>query len=347
MLLVLILIGIAGYVGVEKTKELLRNKEAAAPLTVNKEASAGAKKLLQLLYDIKGKYTIAGQHSYLEAPDQYSNRLKQITGNLPALKGYEMGGILDQSASQLEKERDRVVNSAINWHKAGGIVTMSYHVQLPGECYCWDKLNNGGITADEFKAIITPGTEKYEKHLEELDAAAVFLARLRDADVPILWRPYHEMNGGWFWWGKQPEFAKLWGIMYERFTNVHKLNNLLWVWSPNAPDEWSDPFQAYYVGSGKADVLAVDIYHNKYDQKHYDQLTALAEGKPIAIGENGSLPAPTLLDNEQRNYVWFMAWGKELEETNSNQAIKALYNQERILTHNKLLSLVSNEEAER
>lgn len=341
VLAMLILVGIAGFLGVGKVKEAWTNKEAARTITVNKAATDGAKKLLQLLYDIKGKYTIAGQHSYLEAPDQYSDRLKQITGNQPAMKGYEMGGILDQSSSQLAKERDRMVTSAIKWHNAGGIVTMTYHVHLPGECYCWDKVNNGSIKEQEFQLIITPGTEQYKEHLKDLDSAAIYLKKLRDAGVPILWRPYHEMNGGWFWWGRQPEFAQLWDIMFDRFTNVHELNNLLWVWSPNAPDDWTDPFEAYYVGADKADVLAVDIYHNRYKQEHHDQLTLLADGKPIAIGENGQLPAPTLLNNEQKNYVWFMTWGKELEITNSNQVIQTLYAQDRILTYNKLRSLAA------
>ncbi len=337
--MILILFGIMGYVSCEKAKEVWRNKEAVATLPINEEASDDAKNLLKFLYDIKGKYTIAGQHSYLEVPDQYSDRLKQITGDHPAMKGYELGGILDQSASQLEKERDKVVTSAINWHKTGGIVTMTYHLHLPGDCFCWGKVNNGGITKQEFKEIITPGTDQYKKHLVDLDTAAAYLKKLRDAGVPVLWRPFHEMNGGWFWWGKQQEFAKLWDIMYERFTRVHNLNNLLWVWSPNAPDDWTDPYEAYYVGPDKADVLAVDIYHNRYYQEHHDQLSALANGKPIAIGENGQLPAPFRLNNEQKNYVWFMTWGKELEGTNSHQAIRSLYEQERILTYNKLRSM--------
>jgi mannan endo-1,4-beta-mannosidase len=336
ILVMLILAGITGVVGFEKVREALISTKAAATLPVNKEASDGAKKLLKLLYEIKGKYTIAGQHSYLEAPNQYADRLKQITGDHPGLKGYEMGGVEAQSESQLEQERDGMVKSAIQWHEAGGIVAMTYHVRLPGQCYCWDQVNNGGITEQQFQEIITPGTDSYKQHLADLDSAASALKKLRDAGVPVLWRPYHEMNGGWFWWGRQPEFTKLWDIMFERFTEVHQLNNLLWVWSPNAPDDWSDPFEAYYVGAGKADVLAVDIYYNRYEQVHHDQLTALAKDKPIAIGENGQLPAPALLNNEQKNYVWFMTWGKELEGANSNQVIQTLYEQEHILTYSKL-----------
>ncbi|WP_373231279.1 glycosyl hydrolase [Cohnella sp.] len=333
----LVLLYLTGFVGFDKSQEMIRNQQSEKQ-TVNRGSSNNAKKLLKFLHEIKGKYTLTGMHSFLEKPDLYAEKIKQITGNYPAIKGYELGGILNQQPSQLQKERDGVVKSAIGWHKSGGIVAMTYHIHLPGECYCWKKVNNGGISQEEFKKIITPGTEQYKKHLKDLDDAAIYLKKLRDAGVPVLWRPYHEMNGGWFWWGRQPEFTKLWDIMYKRFTEYHDLNNLLWVWSPGAPDEWSDPFESYYVGSKKADVLALDIYHNKYKKEHHDQLIALAKGKPIAIGENGHLPTPSLLNNDLKSYTWFMAWGNLLEETNSKDVIQTLFKEDRVLNLNEMLT---------
>jgi mannan endo-1,4-beta-mannosidase len=336
VLVMMVLFCLTGFVGLDKSQEIKRSFKAGEQ-TVNKGASNQARKLLKLLVEIKGKYTLTGMHSFLEKPDYYAEKIKQITGDYPAVKGYELGGILNQQPGQIQKEREGVVKSAIKWHQAGGIVTITFHIRLPGECYCWDKVNNAGISEEEFKKIITPGTEQYKQHLADLDDAAIYLKKLRDAGVPVLWRPYHEMNGGWFWWGRQPEFTKLWDMMFERFTEYHNLNNLLWVWSPGAPDEWSDPFEAYYVGANKADVLALDIYHNKYRKEHHDQLVTLANGKPIAIGENGHLPTPAMLNNEMQDYTWFMAWGNLLEETNSHEVIRTLYQQERVLNFSEML----------
>lgn len=165
---------------------------------------------------------------------------------------------------------------------------------------------------------------------------AVSLKSLRDANVPVLWRPYHEMNGNWFWWGKKNNFSKLWNIMYDRFVNVHKLNNLLWVWSPNAPNVWSDPYALTYPGADKVDILAADIYENDYQQKYYDSLLSLVAGKPIAIGENGEMPNLEKLQQSQSKWTYMMSWGKMLYENNSADTIKTFMNSNYTLTRDKL-----------
>ncbi|MBO9599934.1 MAG: glycosyl hydrolase, partial [Cohnella sp.] len=121
---------------------------------MNKNATAGARELLKLLYEIKGKNTLSGQHDYLEMPDHYSNIVKQLTGKYPAINGYELGGIMNQTDEELAAYRDNVIKSAIAWHKSGGIVTITYHMNLPDGCYCWDSVNNGGISTEKFKEII-------------------------------------------------------------------------------------------------------------------------------------------------------------------------------------------------
>lgn len=306
---------------------------------VNKNASDGARKLLKILYEIKGKYTLSGQHDFLEAPDQYANKVKRLSGGFPALKGYELGGIMNQSEKELAADRDNVIKSAVAWHKSGGIVTITYHMNVPDGCNCWKSVNTGGISEEKFKEILTPGTDLNKKHMADLDRTAGYLKMLRDAGVPVLWRPYHEMNGNWFWWGQQPEFAELWEIMYKRYTNVHKLNNLLWVWSPGTPGEWADDFENYDVGPKLADVLAIDIYDNKYEQDYYDRLVRLAAGKPVAIGENGELPNDEVLTKDQTHYVWFMTWGEMIEEKNDPARVQALYASERVLTREELLKM--------
>jgi len=327
----LVFMGIGNFADTDK--KLLKTK------AVNKNATAGARELLQLLYDIKGTNTLSGQHDYLEIPDRHSNLVKKLTGEFPALKGYEMGGITDQTEKELAAYRDKVVKNAIAWHKSGSFITFTYHMNLPDGCYCWDEVNNGGISQEKFREIITPGTELYKKHIKDLDRAAIYLKKLRDAGVPVLWRPYHEMNGKWFWWGRQPEFAQLWEIMYERYTKVHKLNNLIWVWSA-ATLEWADDFEDYYVGPDRADVIAIDIYNNRYEQDYHDRLVQLADGKPIAIGENGELPSVELLENDQSQYVWFMTWAEMLEKNNTADQVQALYADDRILTRDELKKLM-------
>lgn len=103
-------------------------------------ASPEAVKLLNYFYSISGKGIIAGQHDYLESPDEINNMLKGTSGQYAALHGYEMGAISGQSEATMAWQRQNVVNSAINWNKAGGIVAMTFHANLPGTSYDWDNV---------------------------------------------------------------------------------------------------------------------------------------------------------------------------------------------------------------
>ncbi|WP_379144092.1 PA14 domain-containing protein [Paenibacillus sp. sgz500992] len=310
---------------------------SSTAVPVNPDASAEAVKLLSNLYSITGKGIISGQHDYLESPDEFSNKLKGTSGEYAALHGYELGVISGQSESTAASQRKNVVNSAINWYKNGGIVAMTFHQNLPGTAYLWSNVQKP-LTQAEFNRYVTPGTAEYASLITDLDKVAVSLKSLRDAGVPVLWRPYHEMNGNWFWWGKKSNFAELWNIMYDRFVNVHQLNNLLWVWNPNAPNAWSDPYALTYPGASKVDVLAADIYDNDYMNKYYDSLLSLAAGKPIGIGENGEMPSTAKLKLSQKNFVFMMNWGKMLYEKNSTTTIKSFMNDSYTLTRNKYKS---------
>ncbi|WP_150266181.1 glycosyl hydrolase [Paenibacillus tepidiphilus] len=281
-----------------------------------------ARNLLAALYALQGSGIISGQHDYLESPDEYTYKLMNVTGKHAVLHGYEMGAINNQTEAVIAAQRQAVTDSAIRWHKAGGIVTMTYHANLPGTAPAWSNVSRG-LSEEEFAKYITPGTGEHAKLLAELDKAAVYLKRLNDAGVPVLWRPYHEMNGGWFWWGRKSRFRELWQLMFERYTGHHGLHNLLWVWSPNAKNQWCDDPAGYYPGAGAVDVLALDIYEGDYKNSHHDQLWDLGRGKLIAIGENGELPAAALLAKSQKKWSYQMTWGKLLFEKNSNAVIKA------------------------
>jgi mannan endo-1,4-beta-mannosidase len=150
------------------------------------------------------------------------------------------------------------------------------------------------------------------------------------------------MNGEWFWWGhKKGEqgFKRLWIMMYDRFTNIHKLNNLIWVWDANAPrgvpGERGIPYEDCFPGAEFVDVLASDIYRNDYKPSHYDQLLALGKGKPVALGEVGELPSAEILQ-QQPNWAWFMSWGWILFLANEPDRIKAIYHSERVLTLDRI-----------
>ena len=235
----------------------------------------------------------------------------------------------------LHELRQELVGRCVALHREGHIITLMWHSPPPdkgdesGDTDLWA---NGTFPEEKWRAILTPGTELYRQWEIQVDRVAEYLKQLKQADVPVLWRPYHEMNGGWFWWGNRLEkgwaFSRLWRQLYQRLTEVHQLDNLLWVWNPNAPrtdpgDE-AYPYTDFYPGGDVVDVLATDIYHNDYRASHYTDLLDLADGKLIALGEVGHLPNPELLKN-QPLWSWVMPWGGLLFRFNDDRRIRNVY----------------------
>jgi mannan endo-1,4-beta-mannosidase len=242
----------------------------------------------------------------------------------------------------LEEARARTIEEIKARHAEGHIITMMWHGCFPTDGDCCDGSSIWAMenrpTPEQWDELVTEGTQLNDAWKSGADKIAGYLKQLQDAGIPVLWRPYHEMNGVWFWWcnhkGDQG-FKRLWIMMYDYFTNHHKLNNLLWVWDTNAPrdipgdEAWA--YKDFFPGIEYVDVLAADVYRNDYKQSHYDQLMELAQGKPIALGEVGEIPTLDTLQ-QQPGWTWFMPWGWILFLSNEPEAITTLYQSDRVLT---------------
>lgn len=309
---------------------------AAGPTTapVNPDASPEARALLQRLYDVSGKQIIAGQHNYPAALSQFSDHAAQLAGKRPLLWGCDFG--YTASGKDAIASRPAIVREAIRQHQAGSIVTLMWHAIRPidDEPNGWRQSILAELTDEQWNDLITPGTEIHQRWQKQVDVIADYLKQLQAAKVPVIWRPYHEMNGGWFWWGGRPGprgYQALYRLLYDRLTHHHKLNNLLWVWNANAPYDKAGPYADYFPGHDCVDVLAADIYMNKFGQSYHDELLKLANGKPIALGEVGTVPTPQILDNQPR-WCWFMTWCEFLDKANTPDAVRTLYHDPRVLT---------------
>ncbi len=295
------------------------------------------------LYSISGKKTLTGQHNFIGRMSQSTDRVAEIIGKYPAIWGSDFGFADSPWDHDNIKYRAFLVDEIKKQYSNGSIITMTYHQANPkmGEPCPWrGGVNGTKLSNAEWDSLLTPGTGLNRAYMNQMDKIARYLKELRDADIPILWRPYHEMNGGWFWWGKKTEpngFITLWRMLFDHYTNHHQLNNLIWVWSPDKP--WHG-LEEYYSGDDYVDIISVDIYpHPGYPvvfrQEWYERLLHLAKGKPIALGENGSLPVPEEL-NTQPKWIWFMNWADLLERQNSNADIINLYNAYHTLTRDEV-----------
>lgn len=306
---------------------------------VNPDASPEAKQLLEYIYSISGKHILTGQHC---APLIGSTRLSvvhRMAGQYPAIFGQDFGFSYPGYWDGINY-RQRIVDEAIKRHHEGFIITLMWHAVRPteDEPVQFRESVQGDLTDEEWKDLITPGTLINERWKSQVDVIAWFLKQLRYADVPVLWRPYHEMNGDWFWWGKKEGengYKKLWRMMYDRLVNFHGLNNLIWVYNTNEFKNGVNPHNTHFPGDDVVDIIATDVYSEGFNKVNYDQILELAGDRPIALGEVGQLPDLAKI-KEQPRWTWFMQWGDPGGWGSGFQSFMEVYKSQEAITHKEL-----------
>jgi mannan endo-1,4-beta-mannosidase len=304
--------------------------------TANPRATDEARALLRTIQGVAGRLTLSGQHNTPRELSHYTEQATEITGHTPAIWGQDFGFSEDGDMDGV-MYRQAVIEEAKTQHAAGSIITLMWHAVRPTEdepVTFLGSICNGILPDQDWQDLLTEGTETHARWIRQVDVIAGFLGQLRDASIPVLWRPYHEMNGSWFWWGGREGsdgYAALYRQLYSRFVDHHHLDNLVWVWNTNAPRGDAAAYAGFYPGHDVVDVLAADVYANDYRQSHHDDLTALAEGRPIALGEAGVLPTPEILAM-QPQWTWFMTWTDFLTKENTREEVRRLYDDPRVVS---------------
>ncbi len=322
---------------------LFGSDDAIEPVTPN--ASPQAKALLQLLYSISGKHTMTGQHNYPNTKDASTQQAAKHSGKTPAVYSQDWGFAAPGDKDAVTARPD-IVEEVKRQHKLGSIITICWHAVPPtaDEPVTFqpkkgvpapDKLASvqGQLTDEQFNDVLTPGTELYKRWCAQVDTIAGYLKQLQDANVPILWRPYHEMNGNWFWWGGRRGdrgTKALYRQLFDRYVNHHKLNNLIWVWSIDRPSTPERQFADYFPGSKYLDIVSLDVYGSDFKQSYYDDLLKLAQGKPIALAEVGNPPSPEILE-KQPKWTLYVIWAEMVRMT-KQEVLQTLVNNPRMLS---------------
>nr|WP_027872099.1 glycosyl hydrolase [[Eubacterium] cellulosolvens] len=302
-------------------------------LPVNPNATSEARELLARLCQSAGNRLITGQHTQTN-PMEEIDYIRKTTGREPLLRGFELLGyspnINYEHASEAclteVEENKGTMETALRWAASGdGIVTLSFHWFSP--LYGEDKSFYAEHTTFDPEKVLVEGSPERAAFYHDLDEIAGELRRFLDAKIPVLWRPFHESDGTWFWWGsKGPSVARdLYILMYNYYTSVHHLDNLLWVWNCRTADG--------YPGDAYVDVISVDLYMEQYKATDYaDDYYALIKNttttKVAALAEIGYLPDPDLLEKSRIPWAYYMCWSKEFcigEQYNSIENLKRMY----------------------
>lgn len=234
---------------------------------IDKKATKETVALYKNLFKLKEKGYMFGHQDALAYGVEWKyeegrSDIKDVTGDYPAVYGWDLGRIENKADKDLDgvpfvKMREFIKQV----YDRGGVNTFSWHVNNPlSGKDAWD--NPEGTVAS-----VLPGGSQHEKFKGWMDNAAEFLLTLKGSDgkpVPVLYRPYHEFTGNWFWWCKNttsPEqFKALWKFTVEYFESKG-VHNLIYVYNTSDSNvETEADFMEYYPGDEWVDVVSFDIY---------------------------------------------------------------------------------------
>lgn len=351
------------YIELKPASEKLSKLSPTRQLS-NPDASDSAKRLYSYLCDVYGKHILSGQQEYCgdhnynlwNSPDVFIKDneaefeyILEKTGEQPAIRG------IDFLAYNTSSDwRDHAPERVIEWvNKYNGIATVSWHWNVPCEEGSDDiafyvESANPKFTTFSAKNAVKEGTWEHEKVLADIELIAGEFKKLKDADVPVLFRPLHEAEGAWFWWGAEgPEACKaLYRLLYDKLTNEYGLNNIIWEWTGStspAAAEW-------YPGDDVVDIVGYDKYNAADGQPNlssiastfYSLVQSTDGEKMVAMTENDSIPSLENLVNDKAAWLYFCPWYMNYltsEQNNPVESLVELYQSEYCITLDELPDL--------
>lgn len=232
-----------------------------------------AKDLHKRLIEVTQKGIAFGQQAPFGTGNNFpfTDRLEEdffeVTGDYPAVVGFDLELIGLQSdfevdgVSFLGEFIDKITKAVVDAHENGSIITFSWHQSNFRTVEFGEEVNYNGIV----KELLEGGMYRTE-FIDRLRNAAKLFNNLVDANgnaIPVLFRPWHEMNGDFFFWGEKfrttNEYTTLWKDTVKILSEDFNVHNLLYVYAPNWVSSSSE-YMRNYPGDDYVDMLGVDVY---------------------------------------------------------------------------------------
>jgi len=269
--------------------------------------------LFQNLMKLSGNHTLFGHQNATEygrgwSGDEDRSDVKSVCGSHPAVIGVDVSGLSGRPAEAIEKEKIRLQKVVVDMYNRGGVTTVAWHFNNPvseGGFYWKDDVSKPAVK------YLIPGGEAHEKYKEILKTIADWAHSLKGTDgklAPVIFRPYHEFDGGWFWWGKphctKDEFISLWQFTVSYLRDSLDVHNFIYAFSPDNKFTTEEAFLERYPGNEWVDMVGMDNYgdmgRDKYDLENAAKKLkiisdyAAKSGKLAAFTETGleSVPNP-------------------------------------------------------
>ncbi len=331
-----------GYVNAKDygvMKEMASGAKTDYDMTLsNPNATESTKALYAYIASIYGSKILSGQQesTWVGGSEYEMNYIYNETGKYPAIRGLDFMG----------DDFNGCVSRARSWAARGGIVSICWHCSSAFD-QSYDACKADEFTAAQWEAVLTEGTTEHAAFLQGMRKAGNALLQLQNEGIPVLWRPFHEFDGAWFWWGKGGSdcFKRLWIMMYNYYTYDLGLNNLIWVlgYSHNGT-EYGANLADWYPGSQYCDITGADSY--KYldlggnvlgaEVRLYNGVNRFVNGaKPLALHETGLIP--TVEQLEKVPWVYFLTWHTTyLTSDNPTTNLNTVYNSSYVITLDEL-----------
>ncbi|HEY0867058.1 MAG TPA: glycosyl hydrolase [Fimbriimonas sp.] len=308
-----------------------------------------AREVLRYLRSIYGKKSIWGQATNTGLGiGEYPNIVAahKASGKFPAMVGIDLYGWNPPHwGENYRAVLQAYIDDTIKWWRVRkGLVTMHYHWGNPmrPDGTAWE----GQTGKVDVGKMVTPGTAENKAAMEDLRKTADYMQQLADARVPVLFRPLHEIDGGWFWWTdrEKPEnTAALWRMMFNYLVKDRKLHNLIWVYSAGVQKDPAEYRKRFYPGAQYVDIAGVDIYSEHANQdytkdayrNYYEVMKTVAPGKMLALTECNAVPNPEVMRKEGPVWLWCLTWF-EPNKDNPPEWVKRVANDPLMITLDKL-----------
>jgi mannan endo-1,4-beta-mannosidase len=304
-----------------------------APRPVDARATTETQALFLNLDRIRHEHVLFGHQDALAYGIDWLNEpgrsdVMEVAGSYPAVYGWELGHLETGATQNLDGVNfDDMRRWIIEGYNRGGVITIGWHMNNPVGGSAWD--------TDRAIHTILPGGEHHAMYREWLDRFVAFneaLTREAGGPVPIIFRPFHEMTGSWFWWGRDhvtpEEYIDLWRFTVRYLRDEEGVNNLLYAYSTDRFDT-EEQFLEHYPGDAYVDVMGLDDYSVWRQDDGIEVLgrrlrtlveIAEARGKIPALTETGheTVPHPDfwtekllrgiLHDPVGRRIAWVLVW---------------------------------------
>lgn len=258
---------------------------------IDKKATAETKALFKNLKKLSKKHTLFGHQHATEYGRGWRNEpdrsdVKSVTGSHPAVIGMDFSGFSGRPPEVIERAKESLRKTVVDTYNRGGVATIAWHFSNPvsgGGFYWVDSLSLPAVK------YIIPGGEAHEEYREILSGIGEWAKTIKGADgtlAPVIFRPFHEFDGGWFWWGaphcSPDEFKSLWRFTVSYLRDSLDVHNFLYAFSPDNKFLTEEEFLKRYPGDEWVDMVGMDNYGDMGRNGRYSLDTAALKLKIVS-----------------------------------------------------------------